>query len=95
MTQADGLVRQNINTALRRRLRALPPAERAKAAGPRTYQEKSGPNEKIIDPKKIVSTESTNPLIVAIDVTGSMSSWPAEIFDRLPPAVQHTGAIPP
>ncbi|MBK8421305.1 zinc ribbon domain-containing protein [Candidatus Villigracilis saccharophilus] len=59
-------------------------AERAKAAGPRTYQGKSGPNEKIIDPKKIVSTESTNPLIVAIDVTGSMSSWPAEIFDRLP-----------
>jgi hypothetical protein len=59
-------------------------AERAKAAGPRTYQGKSGPNEKIIDPKKSISTQSTNPLIVAIDVTGSMASWPFEIFDRLP-----------
>jgi hypothetical protein len=59
-------------------------AERAKAAGARTYQGKSGPNEKIIDPHKRISTESKNPLIVAIDVTGSMASWPAEIFDRLP-----------
>jgi len=59
-------------------------AERAKASGPRTYQGKSAPNEKIIDPRKRVSTESKNPLIVAIDVTGSMASWPAEIFDRLP-----------
>ena len=29
-------------------------------------------------------SESTNPLIVAVDVTGSMASWPFEIFDRLP-----------
>jgi hypothetical protein len=59
-------------------------AERARASGPRTYQEKSGPNEKIIDPQKRISTESGNPLIVAVDVTGSMASWPFEIFDRLP-----------
>jgi hypothetical protein len=59
-------------------------AEREKAHGPRTYERKRGPNEKIIDPHKRVRTESTNPLIVAIDVTGSMASWPFEIFDRLP-----------
>jgi hypothetical protein len=59
-------------------------AERAKASGPRTYEGKSGPNEKIIDPQKHISTQSGNPLIIAVDVTGSMASWPAEIFDRLP-----------
>jgi hypothetical protein len=59
-------------------------AERAKSHGPRTYGGRSGPNEKIIDPSKRISSESTNPLIVAVDVTGSMASWPAEIFDRLP-----------
>jgi len=59
-------------------------ASRAAASGPRTYEKKSGPNEKIIDPHQKVSTNSTNPVIVAIDVTGSMASWPFEIFDRLP-----------
>ncbi len=59
-------------------------AARAAASGPRTYQGKSGPNEKIIDPKKSISTQSKNPVIVAVDVTGSMASWPFEIFDRLP-----------
>ncbi len=59
-------------------------AERAKAAGPRTYVKGAGPNEKIIDPKKTVRSESANPLIIVVDVTGSMASWPAEIFDRLP-----------
>lgn len=59
-------------------------AEREAARGPRTYERKGAPNEKIIDPRKHVSTRSTNPLIVAVDVTGSMASWPFEIFDRLP-----------
>lgn len=59
-------------------------AKRAAASGPRTYEKKAGPNEKIIDPKQKISTESKNPVIVAIDVTGSMASWPFEIFDRLP-----------
>jgi hypothetical protein len=59
-------------------------ASRAKAYGPRTYKKSGGPNAKIIDPKKHISTESKNPLIIAVDVTGSMASWPFEIFDRLP-----------
>ena len=54
------------------------------ARGPRTYEAKRGPNEKIIDPQKHIRTESTNPLIIAVDVTGSMANWPFEIFDRLP-----------
>jgi hypothetical protein len=59
-------------------------AKRAAAEGPRTYSQKGGPNEKIIDPQKRVRSESANPLIIAIDVTGSMADWPFEIFDRLP-----------
>jgi len=59
-------------------------AERARASGPRTYKGRSGPNEKVIDPHKRIRTETANPLIVAIDVTGSMASWPYEIFNRLP-----------
>lgn len=59
-------------------------ATRAKESGPRTYGAKQGPNEKIIAPQKHVRTESSNPLIIAIDVTGSMADWPFEIFDRLP-----------
>ncbi len=59
-------------------------AERAKATGPRTYAQKNKPNEKIIDPAKRLRSTSANPLIVAVDVTGSMASWPFEIFDRLP-----------
>ena len=59
-------------------------ASRAKASGPRTYKKSGKPNEKIIDPKKHISTDSKNPLIIAVDVTGSMASWPFEIFDRLP-----------
>jgi len=59
-------------------------AERARAHGPRTYEGKNGPNEKVIEPRKRIRTETPNPLIVAVDVTGSMASWPFEIFDRLP-----------
>ena len=59
-------------------------ADRAKALGPRTYEKKSKANEKIIDPSKHIRSESNNPLIIAVDVTGSMASWPFEIFDRLP-----------
>lgn len=57
---------------------------RARSSGPRTYGGRSSPNEKVVDPRKRVRTESRNPIVVAVDVTGSMSSWPAEIFDRLP-----------
>jgi hypothetical protein len=59
-------------------------AARASKHGPRTYEAKGGPNEKIVDPRKHISTGSQNPLIIAVDVTGSMASWPFEIFDRLP-----------
>lgn len=59
-------------------------AARAKAAGGRSYKAKRGPNEKIIDPTKHISTSTRNPLIIAVDVTGSMANWPFEIFDRLP-----------
>ena len=31
-----------------------------------------------------VKTESTSPLVIAIDVTGSMGDWPATIFSKLP-----------
>jgi hypothetical protein len=59
-------------------------AARAAAGGPRTYEKKSRPNDKIIDPSKHIETASKNPLIIAVDVTGSMADWPFEIFDRLP-----------
>ncbi|MBN1658272.1 MAG: hypothetical protein JXA93_07725, partial [Anaerolineae bacterium] len=63
---------------------AVDAAERARESGPRTYDRRDGPNEKIIDPKKRIRSTSKNPLIIAVDVTGSMAQWPFEIFDRLP-----------
>jgi len=59
-------------------------ASAAAAAGPRTYGGKSAPNLAMIDPHKRITTQSANPIIVAVDVTGSMANWPFEIFDRLP-----------
>lgn len=59
-------------------------AERAKASGPRTYEERGRPNTQLTDPKKAIRSESKNPMIIAVDVTGSMAQWPMEIFDRLP-----------
>lgn len=59
-------------------------ADRERASGPRTYGGRSGPNEKVVDPSKKIVSQSANPLVIAVDVTGSMASWPAEIFDRLP-----------
>jgi hypothetical protein len=59
-------------------------ARKAKAHGPRTYTDRGGPNEQLTSPKKMITSQSPNPLIVAVDVTGSMQRWPAEIFDRLP-----------
>jgi len=60
-------------------------AKDASAKGPRTYTRRDEPDMKLVDAKgKTISTDSENPLVVAVDVTGSMSSWPAEIFDRLP-----------
>ena len=59
-------------------------ARRAAAAGPRTYGAHRAPNPAIVDPRKRIRTASKNPIIVAVDVTGSMATWPFEIFDRLP-----------
>ncbi|MCJ7701513.1 MAG: hypothetical protein MUO62_08025, partial [Anaerolineales bacterium] len=58
--------------------------ERSTARGPRTYEKKGKPNQKITDSKKFIHTDSQNPIIIAVDVTGSMADWPFEIFDRLP-----------
>jgi hypothetical protein len=58
--------------------------ERSKAHGPRTYASRGGPNEQLTSPKRKLTSRSENPLIIAVDVTGSMQSWPSEIFDRLP-----------
>ena len=57
---------------------------KSEAEGPRTYVKGSGPVEQMVTPQKRIDTDSPNPVVVAVDVTGSMSSWPAEIFDRLP-----------
>jgi hypothetical protein len=59
-------------------------AARESASGPRSYDERRGPNEKVVDPTRHIRSESKNPIIIAVDVTGSMASWPFEIFDRLP-----------
>ena len=59
-------------------------AARAAAVGPRTYSRRGGPNPEGRRPEEEDPSDSKNPLIVAVDVTGSMASWPFEIFDRLP-----------
>ncbi|MCC7538609.1 MAG: hypothetical protein IT379_20460 [Deltaproteobacteria bacterium] len=59
-------------------------AERARQSGPRTYVNRDAPDYRYVDPKRSVRSDSENPLIVAVDVTGSMARWPFEIFDRLP-----------
>ena len=68
-------------------------SRRAASAGPRTYGGRSGPNPAMIDPHKHIESASKNPLVVAVDVTGSMARWPAEIFDRLPAPLQHALAV--
>ena len=53
--------------------------------GPRTYTAPAGPDNALVNAYgKLITSESTDPIIIGVDVTGSMSSWPAAIFDRLP-----------
>ena len=59
-------------------------AEKAAAAGPRTYTDRGQPDPQLTDARKRITSSSKNPLVVAVDVTGSMQRWPFEIFDRLP-----------
>ncbi len=57
----------------------------ASTAKPRTYSRRTDPDWSLVSPlNKILETASENPIVVGIDVTGSMAHWPAEIFDRLP-----------
>jgi hypothetical protein len=59
-------------------------ASASKAKGGRKYSTRSSPDPKFVDPKKTIETNSLNAIVFGIDVTGSMSEWPKEIFDRLP-----------
>ncbi|MBI1969873.1 hypothetical protein HYS48_04215 [Candidatus Woesearchaeota archaeon] len=60
-------------------------AKEAETKGPRSYALGKGPKLELVDPKgKTISTKSEDPVILAVDGTGSMQHWPAEIFDRLP-----------
>jgi hypothetical protein len=60
-------------------------AKDASKKGARTYTHRSSPNMKLVDPMgKTISSNSENPIVIGVDVTGSMCTWPAEIFDRLP-----------
>ncbi len=57
----------------------------ASKRGPRIYATGSSPRLDLVDPKgRNISSDSENPIVFGVDVTGSMSTWPAEIFDRLP-----------
>jgi hypothetical protein len=59
-------------------------AARAAAAGPRTYTSAGQPDTTYVDATKRITSTSKNPLVIGVDVTGSMQRWPSEIFDRLP-----------
>lgn len=60
-------------------------AKTSASRGSRSYERPAQPNLGLVSPlKKIIKSESENPVIVAVDCTGSMQHWPAEIFDRLP-----------
>jgi hypothetical protein len=51
----------------------------------RNYTRKKEPDLRLVNPKnKEIISQSRNPIIIGIDVTGSMQTWPGEIFDRLP-----------
>lgn len=60
-------------------------AKDAAKKGPRTYSKSAAGDWSIVNPKgKAIASDSANPIVIGVDVTGSMSDWPAEIFDRLP-----------
>jgi len=61
-------------------------AARASARkGGRSYLSRRAPEMATVSPRgKVISTTSTTPVVIAVDVTGSMARWPYEIFDRLP-----------
>ena len=60
-------------------------ARASEQRGGRKYLNRSQPDLERVSPRdKRLHTDSPDPLVVAVDVTGSMASWPYEIFDRLP-----------
>ncbi len=54
------------------------------SASSRSFLGRSRPDMGIVDPSKIITTDTATPIVLAVDVTGSMSDWPRQIFDRLP-----------
>lgn len=58
----------------------------AATKGPRAYAlADSGPKLDLVDPKgKTITSTSAHPILIGVDGTGSMQTWPAEIFDRMP-----------
>ena len=59
--------------------------EAKKKPSARTYTKRRVPDFSMVDPVgKTISSDAETLVVVGIDVTGSMSSWPLEIFDRLP-----------
>lgn len=60
-------------------------SKKAEDEGSRAYTKKKTPGLDLVDPKgRKITTDSEDPILIAVDGTGSMSTWPAEIFDRLP-----------
>lgn len=53
----------------------------SKSSG-RSYARKSAVEKYPLDKK--ITTQSPTPLVVAVDVTGSMADWPQLIFEKLP-----------
>lgn len=57
----------------------------AASDGARSYKVRTTPDMALVNPKgKTITSMSENPIVIAVDVSGSMSTWPEEIFDRLP-----------
>lgn len=54
------------------------------AKGSRSYATRTAPDEMVDTLDKTIESESKNPIVIAIDVTGSMADWPQEIFKKLP-----------
>ena len=55
------------------------------ASGPRNYMISRAPNLGEVNPLgKSITSNSQNPIIIAVDVTGSMAQAPGEFFDRAP-----------
>jgi hypothetical protein len=60
-------------------------ADLSRRTGGRSYVTSGEADLRRVDPyNKQIYSGSQTAIVLAVDVTGSMASWPAEIFDRLP-----------